>query len=147
MVRTYDPKKIAIIVGGVPLSGFADGTMVKASRSVDTFSKKSGVDGIITRTHHHDRSGEITVSLNQSSPSNDYLSAIAKVDEESNAGVVPVLIKDALPATGSVGSTFVAAKAWIRKPPDAEYGDESTNRDWVFDVDDFEIFLGGNLAA
>lgn len=146
MVRTYDPKKVAVIVGGVPISGFADGTMIKVSRASDSFSKKTGVDGIVTRAHKHDRSGEITISLNQSSPSNDYLSAIAKLDEESNAGVMPVLVKDALPAAGSLGSTFVGAKAWIRKIPDSEYGDDSTNREWVLDVDEFEIYLGGNLA-
>jgi hypothetical protein len=147
MVRTYDSKQIALIVGGIPIGGFGPDTMVKALRSSDTFAKKVGVDGVVTRSHLHDRSGEITFTLDQSSPSNDVLSALAKVDEESNGGIVPVLIKDALPVSGSIGSTFVAAKAWIRKWPDAEYGKEATNREWVLDVDDFEIFEGGNLAG
>ena len=147
MVRTYDPKAVALIVGGVPIGGFADGTFLKVSRSSDSFTKITGVDGVVSRSHIHDRSGECTITLAQTSPSNDILSALYKVDEESNAGVVPILIKDNNPTLGSVGSTFVAAKAWIRKLPDAEYAKEVSNRDWVFDVDDFEIFEGGNLAA
>ena len=27
-VRTYDPKQVIITVGGVPMSGFADGTFL-----------------------------------------------------------------------------------------------------------------------
>jgi hypothetical protein len=146
MVRTYDPKKVIVVVGGVPLSGFGD-KMVKCTRSTDTFTKKVGVDGIATRSHQHDRSGEIVITLEQSSPSNDVMSALHKLDEETNGGIVPVLIKDALPASGSIGSTFVAAKAWIRKPADADYEKNSTDREWTLDVDEFEVFLGGNLAA
>jgi hypothetical protein len=146
-VRTYDSKRIHMIVGGVPMSGFSPDTMVKATRDSDTFAKKKGVDGVVTRSHLHDRSGEFTFSLDQSSPCNDILSALAKLDEETDGGIVPILVKDSLPSSGSIGSTLVAAKAWIRKWPDVEYGKEATNRDWIFDVADYEVYLGGNLAG
>jgi hypothetical protein len=144
-VRTYDPKKYAVIIGGVPMSGYADGTFIKVTRSADTFTKTVGVDGNPTRSHIHDRSGEIILTFNQSSPSNAVLSAIAKVDEESNGGIVPVLIKDSLPPNGGLPSIAVSAKSWIKKWPDQELGKESSNREWTLDCEDIERFEGGNL--
>ena len=48
-VRTYDPKAVAVLIGGVPIGGFADGTFISVERDNDTFQKVSGSDGIVSR--------------------------------------------------------------------------------------------------
>lgn len=138
-LNTYDPKSVLVIVGGVPLSGFADGTFVEVTRTTDMFSKKTGADGYTTRTKSNDRSGTITITLMQTSLSNDVLSGFAALDELSNSGVVPIMIKD------SSGDTLnVSAQGWVRKYPDQTFGLELNTRAWAIDCADLDIFVGGN---
>ena len=138
-VRTYDPKQVLVIIGGIPMSGFADGTFVSVERTSDTFTKVSGADGIISRSKTNDRSGSLKFTSAQTSPSNDILTGIALADELANAGVVPVLIKD-----NSGRSVYVSAFGWVKKPPVSEFGKEITNREWTLDLADLDVFVGGN---
>lgn len=138
-VRTYDAKKVAVIVGGIPMSGFADGEFISVERDDDAFTKVSGSDGIVSRAKTNNRSGMATLTLAQTSPSNDVLSGFAIADELDNSGVVPMVIKDLLG-----NSTFFSGTAWIRKVPTAGFGKEISNREWIFDLAEIDIFIGGN---
>ena len=141
-VRTYDPKQVLISVGGIPMSGFADGTFATFERSSDTFSKVSGADGIVSRAKSNDRSGTFTFTLAQTSPANDFLSGFAFLDESKNLGIVPILVKDSAGAT-----LLLSAYGWVKKPPKVEYGKEITNREWVMDCADSDFFIAGNADA
>lgn len=138
-VRTYDPKSVIVNVAGVPMSGFADGTFVTVERSNDTFSKVSGADGVVSRAKTNDRSGTLTLTLAQTSPSNDTLAALAVVDELTNLGVVPFSVTDV-----SGRTKIVSAFGWVKKPAKAEFGKEISNREWAFDLADLDIGNGGN---
>lgn len=139
MVFTYDPKQVSCIVGGKILSGFADGTFIVVERNEQAFNLKVGVDGEGTRAKSNNKSGKITITLMQSSASNDDLSAIAAADELSNAGVVPFYMKD-----NSGRSVCTALSSWIQKYANSEFAKETTTRQWVLETDDIEIFIGGN---
>jgi len=141
-LRTYDPKDIIVTIGGVPMSGFADGTFVNVERDNDMFTKVSGADGEISRAKSNDKGGVLTLTLSQTSMSNDVLSGIAVADELTNSGVVPIFVKD----INSL-STFVSAFGWVKKQPAAEYGKVINNREWVVDLADLEVFIGGVLAC
>jgi len=138
-VRTYDPSQVIITVAGTPMSGFADGTFISAMRSEDAFTKSSGADGVTSRAKSSDRSGEITLTLAQTSPSNDVLSGIALADELTNTGVVPIIIKDA-----SGRTNLFSGNGWIRKTPESVFSKEIENREWIFDIADMDVFVGGN---
>lgn len=139
MVKTYDPKNISMIVGGKIIGGFTDGTFIKSERNENMFNLKVGVDGIGTRAKSNNKSGKITITLHQSSPSNDDLSAFAIADETSNSGAVPVLLRD------NSGRTIESAlTAWVQKLPDSEYAKEVANRVWIFETDELIRFIGGN---
>jgi hypothetical protein len=140
-LKTYDPKKIVVIVGGAIITGFADGAFVRVERNNDTFSIASGSDGEVTRVKSNDKTGRITLTLQASSDSNDILSGFTALDELANAGVVPVLIKDVLGT-----SLATAARAWVVKPPAAEFGKEVGTREWVLETDELVWFVGGNSA-
>lgn len=141
-LRTYDPKKVTVVIGGVPMSGFADGTFLSIIRSEDAFTKVTGADGDTSRAKSNNRDGEATLTLLQTSPSNDILTGFAQLDERENGGVVSFTVKDL-----SGRSTFVSAFAWIRKLPDSEYGKEISDREWVFELADMDMFVGGNTQA
>ena len=139
-IKTYDGKKVKIIVGGFPISGVADNTFVKIERDEDTFMKKIGAYGEASRSKNNNRSGTATITLLQTSPSNDILSALALTDELTNTGIVPFLVQDL-----SGTSTFVSATAWIKRPASSEFGKEISNREWNFELIDMDVFVGGNL--
>jgi hypothetical protein len=141
-VRTFDPKQTVFIAGGIPIGGFADGTFIAVERSNDTFSKVSGADGIVSRAKSNDLSGTITITLAQTSPSNDILTGFAQADEQTNNGVIPLSVSDL-----SGRANFVSAFGWVRKMPNAEFGKEITDREWVFDCADLNWFMGGNADA
>ena len=58
------------------MSGFADGTFLTVDRDDDQWAKVTGADGTSTRIKSNNRSGNMTLTLKQSSPSNDVLSRI-----------------------------------------------------------------------
>lgn len=139
MVKTYDPKDVAVTFGAKIISGYADGTFVTVERNEQTFNLKVGADGEGTRVKSNNKGGKITIVLMQSSASNDDLSAAAAADELSNNGVEPATVRD-----GSGRSIFGAATAWVQKQPNAEFGKEATTRTWVIETDEVDMFIGGN---
>ncbi len=138
-VRTVDPKNVIIAIGGVPMSGFADGTFLEISSDAQQFTKVTGADGHTTRVKTNNYGGTLTLTLSQSSPSNDVLSAMFNADRLRNAGVVPVLIRD---LTGT--TEIFAATGWIQQIPSVIYGNAVNNREWVLDLAEMDAFVGGN---
>lgn len=139
--RQYDPAQVIVNVGGRDISGFADGTFVRCARNADAFTLAVGADGESTRAKSNNRSGRITITLQQSSPSNDYLNSLAEADEKTNSGAVPAMVKDALGTTKAN-----AKKAWVVKRPDGENAKEVQNREWVLETGNLEYDVGGNNA-
>lgn len=136
---TYDPKNVALIVGGNIINGFSDATFIVAERNEQAFNLKVGVDGEGTRAKTNNKSGKVTITLMQSSASNDVLSALAAADELSNAGAVPLLLKD------NSGRTLISSlTSWVQKYPNSEFAKETSTRVWVMETDELNIFVGGN---
>lgn len=138
-VRTFDPKLVVITFGALSISGYAEGTFVSVNRSGDAFAKSKGAGGDIERVNRNQGDFEVTVTLQQTSPTNAELSAILAADQASNAGVWPLTIRDF-----SGNTLFFAAEAWIRKDPEWEDGDDLNSRAWVFDTGIAANLVGGN---
>jgi hypothetical protein len=140
-LRQYDPAKVLITLGNDLLSGYADGTFLNVEQNEDSYTLQMGTDGEGTRTRTNNESARITVTLMQSSASNDVLSALHELDKAIGfgAGCVPLLIKDF-----SGRSIFSAEKAWIVKPPSSEFGREATGREWMIETDKLIGFTAGN---
>lgn len=140
MSKTYDPKQVKLVVGAKIITGYAEGTFIKGGRSADTWKKQVGASGEVVRSKTSDLTGEFEITLLQTSESNDWLSALAKLDETANAGAVPLLLMD------MNGTTICAAKTcWVRKPSDVEFEKgNATERKWTLDTDELEYFVGGN---
>ena len=138
-VKTYNPASVAVIVAGIPVGGFADGTFITAARDNPAFTNGSGADGEGWRAKSNDKTGTVTMTLLQTSLSNDALSALAALDEASGDGVGPLLIKD------NSGRTLLAAQTcWIEKVADSEFARDVTNREWVIKTDSINVFVGGH---
>lgn len=139
MLYTFDIKKCLILVGPAIISGFADGEALSIELDDDLYQKQTGADGDVARSRRHGLAGNAKITLMQTSPSNDVLSAYSILDQTLNAGVVPLTVKDLLGRTA-----IFAPYAWVKKPAPASFGKELTNREWVLDLATVELFIGGN---
>ena len=138
MLKTYDPSQVVITVGGAIISGYADGAFITLSRNSDMFSRVAGADGENARVKSSDKSGKVTLTLMQTSDSNDILTGFAAADELANSGVVPFAMKDI-----SGRTVALAPRAWVTKLPDSEFGKEAGTREWVLEMDELDMFVGG----
>lgn len=137
-LKTYNFKDVAVIFGTRALSGFAEAG-VTATRAEDSFTDSAGADGEVSRSRTNDRRGNIEITLQQTSDSNDFLSESIVADENSGAGVKPITIKD------SNGTTLAFAReAWVLKPADTGLARESGDRVWTIRCAALDIFVGGN---
>ena len=141
MFHNYDPGRVIVTFRGILIQGFADGTFVNAERTEDAFAKVVGASGDVTRVRSRDRSGEVTLTLQAASPTNDLLSAVAQIDESTGLGYGPLLIKDL-----NGNTLLLAEQAWIRKAPAVEFGTDASNREWVFDCAALDMTVGGAVV-
>lgn len=141
-VRTYNPARVLFLWGGVPLQGFSDGSFIEITPAAARVTSKSGADGEVARSIGTDKRHTITVRLQQTSPSNDVLSASATADELSGGGLpVPLMVQDL-----SGRSLYVSDTAWIEQVPTQTWGLESGEREWTLATGRPSVFIiGGNL--
>jgi hypothetical protein len=137
--RQYSPSDIKFIFGGVEITGLADGTFLGLEFGSDRFMKTVGADGSVVRTRSADESAVITLTLLQSSISNDILNAFDAADFEGLTGALPMIIKDA-----NGNSLYTADKCWISKRPSVEFGKELGTRAWEFTVDHVFAITGSS---
>jgi hypothetical protein len=138
--KNFDPKNWGINVSGIPVTRLVDKEAITVKRSEDRYTKQVGRLGEVTRSRQHNKTGEISFKLMQSSPNNDQFSLLAQLDEQANAGVVPIVIKDFNSTTA-----FTCAEAWIRKNPDETIATDEKEREWVFECADLDEFFGGAI--
>lgn len=141
-MKTYAPKKVQVVYNGRILTGFMDSTFIKIQKTSDDYSVHVGADGEGARIESADESGSVTLTLMQTSLSNDVLSAMRIKDKAGDpTGHGALLIKDLN------GTTLIsAAEAWIRRPPDGELANDKGSRDWIFDSTALLIMFGGNAG-
>lgn len=141
MVRNYDPKAVTQIIAGQILSGYADGTFIGVERNEDSANLLIGSQGAGTRTISNNRSGRVTITLQQTSPSNGVLDAQRIAMELSGAGIFSMLGKDS-----DSGDTWAGATTWVVKPASMDFSNETSNREWVLETDSLILSVLGQSA-
>lgn len=145
-IRTYDPKNVIVTIVNAAgsshvVGGFADGVGIKVSRKNDMWDVSTGMDGETSRVKKNDKSGEITLTLAQTSPSNDFISAMAEEDSV-NGDLCTITVADAVTL-----SQYSSVSAWVRKHADTEYGKDISNREWIFDCVSMDMVSKGNADS
>ena len=137
---TYAAEKVVVTVGGVILTGFGEGDFLTAKYDEDRFTKKVGADGEVGRARTASRAGTIEVVLSATSKANDELSALFNLSQIGGFdSPVPMGVADL-----SGRSVAGASKAWLKTAPDMVFGNEISERTWVFDCADLVMTYGGN---
>jgi len=122
-LKTYSPRDVTVLISGVPIGGFADGTFV-AIEFPESFTVQKGAQGAHTRSRVADASATMTLTLQQTSSSNAILAALLVADVSLSAPF-SVLVRD------NLGLDLVAApQCYITQRPSLEFGADAGNREW-----------------
>ena len=124
LMPTYDPKMVVITFGGVPITGFAEDSFVECTPSEEGFSRKVGADGEVVRSKSNNRCYDVTVTLLQTSLSNNSLAAAQLSDELTGLGMLPLSITEI-----SSGSEHFFPQAWVERPSWSR-GKEAGEQQW-----------------
>ena len=136
---TYDPQQVSLVIAGQIIDGFDESEMVSLDYTEDRFITRVGARGGVSRSRVVNSQGRMTITLMSSSKSNDDLSNLFNTDYYGGGGTFSVLLRDAS------GTSQASAKtAYILKPPPLRFGKEIGPREWIIQMDDLQVFIGGN---
>lgn len=136
---TYSPSDMSIIVAGHIVTGYTETSFVDIEFSNDRITMEKGADGEVARVINSDDSGMITIRLQQTSPSNDVLSALFDADIISKSAAFPVVVSDNLGTT-----KFVSDAAWITQYPSTSFSNGVEQREWKIQCGKLIAHVGGN---
>ncbi len=133
-MKTYDPSEVSIILAGSIIKSWIS---VSAERDEEAFMMTTGTGGESTRTKNANKMGVITLVLPQASVDNAVLTTLW------NAGTqISVAVTDK-----SGVSLHVIPEATVTKSPDAAYGKEAGEYEWLIRGNLSVHVLGGNPVA
>lgn len=146
-LSTFAPNRVTVVISqastGIShvVSGFSTDSIVKIEASTEKFELYTGADNTSTRIYKGNEAGTISLSLQQTSPSNDifsqlYLNDIASQD---SSGLFTVTVKD-----NSGRSLYFASEAYIGKLPMSDFGNSMHHREWVVHCAHLHMYIGGN---
>jgi hypothetical protein len=126
LVSTYDPKKVIITLGGVPINGYADGTFVQIDPNSEAWTKKVGADGEVARGLSNDNTHTIQITLLQTSLSNTYLRTVMNADKLTGLGMLTLSFMDL-----NSGEAHFWPQAWVTTDPSLGRAKETTDVQWT----------------
>jgi hypothetical protein len=138
-MKLFDWRTNHVFVNNVELTNYGEGSDVLAvKRAADIGTHKIGVDGRMNLSLSSDKSGEVTVKLMATSPSNAELSKLA-ASQDNIETFIPVTFRwfDSYrndEAAGSIG--------YIKRPVDIVRGKEIVEQEWTLVVEDLRMLLG-----
>lgn len=136
-VNTYSPNSVELSVGGYSIAGWDN---ITVARRVTSFLPIPGIRGKHTRVPNLDTSATITLTLIQTSPSNDVLSAIHGLDIINGTGRLVLTLKDK-----SGRSVFSTSEGYITGYPETVFSGDFEYRTWtIFCQSTSELVVGGN---
>lgn len=91
--QTYAPGEVVVTFLGNIITGFGD-EIVSAKRNSPLFTQVVGADGEVTFVKSADKTGEVKVTVKQTSRANAILGAIVQADELAGLQQGPVMIAD-----------------------------------------------------
>ncbi len=140
-VRTYSPAQVIVLVSGVPMTGLADGSFVEINPSNDLSTMQVGADGEVARSISSNKTCEVVITLQQTSPSNDVLSGMIEIDSLTGGVLFPISVLDLRGRT-----VFLASQCWISKRPSITFGQEVGDRAWTLMTGAPSVwFAGGSI--
>jgi hypothetical protein len=135
--KNFDANQLSVVFGVSPIVGFATDTALTIETEDAQYKYSRDLHGNVTRYKINNNSAKLTLTLTQSSRSNALLSNYVELDNQSNAGVFPIYIKDSNSTT-----LFRSDSASVMQVPTNEFGEEEKNREWVIMATNNTHYIG-----
>lgn len=137
---TYSPSDVTVSIAGIhTVGGYVDGTFIRIIKDIKPFETQRAMDGTMERLYHLDDGYRLELTLAQSSPSNNVLSAIHNIDVVTRMAKFPVMVRDAFGQT-----SFFSATTWIEGIPEVTFSNNVEQRVWTFGCSSAALHVGGN---
>lgn len=148
-LATFAPNDVNVVITqrstGIAhiVSGFTEDSIVNIERSAETFTLYTGADNTSTRIYNANKSASITVSLQQTSASNDIFSLLYANDAASrnSSGLFSIQISDA-----SGRSQYFSDDAYIGVVPNSAFANTMQAREWMIQAHNLDTYIGGNAV-
>ena len=163
-VATYSPSDVSVVYGLKHLTGFMEGSFINIKRETALFSHQRSMDGKVALSMQRFSTYTVTLTLAQTSDSNQFLhslqklmmKSLTKLDSTSPfsglsslSGIkttvsnviskLPFIIRD-----GSGNSVFFARDVWLDTEPDVVYSAGMEGRQWTIKCLNATNSIAGN---
>ena len=139
-LANYCPDEVSVLLTGfIPVEGFFEGTFVEINRQAQPFKSVVSADGQVSRLYTQSSVYDVRLTLMSSSGSNGVLTKLWQLDEITQMGKFPLLMKD---KSGS--DLFFSATTWIEELPSMSKSEVVGSRTWVLRSVEASINIGGN---
>ena len=136
MLKSYDPKKVAITIADFIVKGFGEGEFLNVSFDEDQVGLTIGSDGEGARVITNILSATVTLTLLQTSESNRFLNALWNQDRLTGEGKGKFNVKD----NGPDGQEQASAEnIWIMKHADIVYSNGIESRAWTLQTENLDV--------
>lgn len=148
-LATFAPNDVNVVItqrsSGIAhiVSGYSEDSIVNIERVAETFTMYTGADNTSTRIYNANKSATVTLSLQQTSASNDILSLLYANDSASrnSSGLFSLQISDA-----SGRSRYFSDDAYVGVVPNSAFANSMQTRDWVLHAHNLDTYIGGNAV-
>ena len=137
---SYIPESVNCLIGGIiPVEGFVDGTFISVDKDEMPYSSVRMPDGTVARKKNTSQTYTITITLHNGAETNNLLTKMWQIDELTDSGKFPLLIKD---QSGS--DLLFSTESWIEGIPSMTKSNAIDSRVWVIKSAYAVINIGGN---
>lgn len=138
-MRSYGFENMLFLVNNIPLTEFMDGDdAIQAQRRNPAYGDLVGADGNMVVYENADKSGEIVANLQQTSPSNAYLSGLLNAAENSAFVPVQIVVKNV-----ATNELIAGSSGYIVNHPEYSRGAGVNGHSWTFVVEQLDMALTG----
>ena len=139
-IFNYCPESVNCLIGGIiPVEGFVYGTFISVDKDEMPYSSIRMPDGTVARKKNTSQTYTITITLHNGAETNNLLTKMWQIDELTDRGKFPLLIKD---QSGS--DLLFSTESWIEGIPSMTKSNAVDSRVWVIKSAYAVINIGGN---
>ena len=139
-IFNYCPESVNCLIAGIiPVTGFVDGTFISVDKDEMPYSSIRMPDGTVARKKNTSQTYTITITLHNGAETNNLLTKMWQIDELTDRGKFPLLIKD---QSGS--DLLFSTESWIEGIPSMTKSNAIDSRVWVIKSAYAVINIGGN---
>lgn len=129
--QTWNAKDCVITIGPYTMDGFGESDQVRISYVNERFTKKSGVDGKVTRSKNNaSQLAEVTLVLMQNSKARANLEKQLLLE-----GVTNLIVSSISIINVNAGIKYIGAESWLEKEPEETLGLEVGEIEYMFAVE------------